>query len=148
MAVIDDTAADTLPAFVRNHTALGATVHTDGWEGYRSFGRLGFDHRPRRQRAARASGEDPGEILPRVHRVISNLKSCAKAPTNGVSGEHLQVYLGEYTFRFNRRRIPMAVCHTLLGLQASHMSVTSPAAIVSSFGVSRVTNSSGPSRDR
>jgi hypothetical protein len=40
-----------------------------------------------------------------------------------VSGEHLQVYLDEYTFRFNRRRTPMAAFQTLLGLQ-SHQSPT------------------------
>jgi len=124
MAVIDDASATTLTGFVRGHVAAGATVHTDGWQGYRSLGKIGYDHAPRSQRAARAAGEDPGEILPRVHRVISNLKSWLQGTHRGVSGEHLQVYLDEYTFRFNRRRTPMAAFQTLLGLQAIQQPTT------------------------
>ncbi len=53
-----------------------------------------------------------------MHRVISNLKSWLQGTHRGVSGEHLQIYLDEYTFRFNRRRTPMAAFQTLLGLQS------------------------------
>lgn len=99
MAVIDDASAAALTGFVRDNVAAGATVHTDAWRGYRTLTGLGYDHRPRSQRAARAGGEDVDEILPRVHRVISNLKSWLQGTHRGVSGEHLQVYLDEYTFR-------------------------------------------------
>jgi ISXO2-like transposase domain len=75
MAVIDDASAATLSGFVRASVAVGATVHTDGWLGYRPLSGLGYDHQPRSQRAASALGEDRGEILPRVHRVISNFRS-------------------------------------------------------------------------
>jgi hypothetical protein len=77
MAVIDDASAATLSGFVRENVALGSTVHTDAWKGYRTLGKLGYDHQPRSQRAARAHGEDIDKILPRVHRVISNLKELA-----------------------------------------------------------------------
>jgi transposase-like protein len=116
MQVIEDASAATLAGFVRAHVAFGATVHTDAWQGYRPLARLGYDHQPRSQRAARALGDDPGEILPRVHRVISNLKGWLQGTHRGVSSEHLQVYLDEFTFRFNRRRTPMAAFQTLLGL--------------------------------
>jgi transposase-like protein len=116
MAVIDDASAPTLTGFVRAHVAPATTVHTDGWRAYRGLPALGYDHQPRSQRAAHVLGEDPGEILPRVHRVISNLKSWLQGTHRGVSTEHLQVYLEEYTFRFNRRRTPMAAFQTLLGL--------------------------------
>jgi transposase-like protein len=124
MAVIDDASAATLSGFVRENVALGSTVHTDAWKGYRTLGKLGCDHQPRSQRAARAHGEDTHEILPRVHRVISNLKSWLQGTHRGVSGEHLQVYLDEYTFRFNRRRTPMAAFQTLLGLQSQQQPTT------------------------
>jgi transposase-like protein len=123
MAVIADASAGALTGFVRDNVAAGATVHTDAWRGYRPLSRLGYDHRPRSQRATRARGENIDEILPRVHRAISNLKSWLQGTHRGVSGEHLQVYLDEYTFRFNRRRTPMAAFQTLLGLQ-SHQSPT------------------------
>ncbi len=116
MAVIDDATACTLTGFVTAAIAAGSTVHTDGWGGYRPLSKLGYDHQPRSQRAAKALGEDPDEILPRVHRAISNLKSWLQGTHHGVSAEHLQVYLDEYVFRFNRRRTPMAAFQTLLGL--------------------------------
>jgi transposase-like protein/ribosomal protein L37AE/L43A len=116
MQVIDDASADTLCSFVTQTVAAGATVHTDGWQGYRRLARLNFDHQPRSQRAQRLLGEDPDEILPRVHRVISHLKTWLQGTHRGVSEEHLQVYLDEFTFRFNRRRTPMAAFQTVLGL--------------------------------
>jgi transposase-like protein len=124
MAVIDDACAPTLTGFVRDNVAAGSTVHTDAWKGYLPLGKLGYDHQPRSQRAARAHGEDIDDILPRVHRVISNLKSWLQGTHRGVSGEHLQVYLDEYTFRFNRRRTPMAAFQTLLGLQSQQQPTT------------------------
>ena len=116
MAVIADASADQLTGFVAAHVAPGATVHTDAWMGYRPLAKLGYDHHRRSLRASRALGDDPGEILPRVHRVISNLKSWLQGTHRGVSGDHLQVYLDEFVFRFNRRRTPMAAFQTLLGL--------------------------------
>lgn len=124
MAVIGDASAATLSGFVRENVALSSTVHTDAWKGYRTLGKLGYDHQPRSQRAARTHGEDIDEILPRAHRVISNLKSWLQGTHRGVSGEHLQVYLDEYTFRFNRRRTPMAAFQTLLGLQSQRLPST------------------------
>jgi transposase-like protein len=124
MAVIADASAGQLTGFVAAHIAVGATVRTDGWMGYRPLAKLGYDHQPRSQRAARALGEDPGEILPRVHRAISNLKSWLQGTHRGVSGEHLQVYLDEFTFRFNRRRTPMAAFQTLLGLGSAQPPTT------------------------
>ena len=116
MRIVDDASAQTLHPFVQANVAVGATVRTDGWQGYRGLDKLGYTHDRRSQRAARALGEDPGELLPRVHRVISNLKSWLVGTHHGVSSEHLPVYLDEYVFRFNRRRTPMATFQTLLGL--------------------------------
>jgi transposase-like protein len=116
MQVIDDASADTLCDFVAESIAAGATVRTDGWSGYKRLARLGFDHQPRSQRAHHLLGEDPDEILPRVHRVISHLKTWLQGTHRGVSEEYLQVYLDEFTFRFNRRRTPMAAFQRVLGL--------------------------------
>lgn len=124
MAVIDDATAATLTGFVRANVMAGATVHTDAWQGYRPLAKLGYDHQPRSQRAAARLGDDPDDILPRVHRVISNLKSWLQGTHHGVSRKHLQVYLDEYTFRFNRRRTPMAAFQTLLGLQSQQQPTT------------------------
>ena len=116
MQVVEDASTATLCGFVTEVVAKGSVVHTDGWNAYRRLSKLGYDHRPRTQRPGRVAVDDLDEILPRVHRVISNLKTWLQGTHRGVSKEHLQVYLDEYVFRFNRRRTPMAAFQTLLGL--------------------------------
>ena len=64
-----------------DHVEPGATVFTDGWQGYHGLERLGYVHARRSQRAARARGEDTGELLPAVHRVASLAKGGCWAPT-------------------------------------------------------------------
>src|SRR5665648_541414 len=67
--------------------------------------RFGYTSDRRSQRAARARGEDPGELLPGVHRVASLAKRWLLGTHQGsVDEAHLQSYLDEFTFRFNRRR--------------------------------------------
>ena len=121
MAVIQDATAVRLTGFVRDNSPA-PTVHTDAWAGYRPLARLGYTgpQQAGRPSARSLPGRDhaPGaELMPRVHRVISNFKSWLQGAQRGDSGEHLQVYLDEYTFSFNRRRSPIAGFQTLLGLQ-------------------------------
>ena len=78
---------------------------TDGWAGYRGLEKLGYTHEPRSQRAARARGEDPGELLPAVHRVGSLTKRWLLGTHHGaIDDARLPDYLDEFLFRFNRRR--------------------------------------------
>ena len=62
--------------------------------------------------------------MPRVHRAISNFKSWLRGTHRSVSNEHLQVYLDEFTFRYNRRNTPMAAFQTLLGLDSQQAPTT------------------------
>lgn len=120
LQVLDDASADSLHGFVKATTAAGAIVHTDGWQGYAGLTKLGYEHRPRSQRAAQ-----PGEqLLPRAHRAVSNLKAWMHGTHRNVSDEHLPVYLDEYVFRHNRRNTPMAAFPTLLGLAGRHPPTT------------------------
>ena len=64
MAILTDGSAASLHAFVTEHVELGTRVITDGWLGYRGIDKLGYTHEPRSQRAARARGDDPGELAP------------------------------------------------------------------------------------
>ena len=78
---------------------------TDGWQGYAGLAGLGYVHQRRSQRAARARGEDPGKLLPAVHRVASLAKRWLLGTHQGsVEDAHLAAYLNEFVFRFNRRR--------------------------------------------
>lgn len=115
MQVIPNASGETLGAFIDDTIAPGAIVHTDGWMGYAPLAKTTYDYRPRSQRAAKKTG-DTDPVMPRVHRAISNFKSWLRGTHRSVSNEHLQVYLDEFTFRYNRRNTPMAAFQTLLGL--------------------------------
>jgi len=105
MLPLADASAASLHAFVTDHVEPGARVITDGWQGYRGLEKLGYVHDRRSQRAARAQGEDPGELLPAVHRVASLAKRWLLGTHQGsVDDAHLPSYLNEFVFRFNRRR--------------------------------------------
>jgi len=105
MLPLADASAASLHPFVTDFVEPGATVITDGWQGYCGLEKLGYIHDRRSQRAARASGEDPGELLPGVHRVASLAKRWLLGTHQGsVGGAHLASYLNEFVFRFNRRR--------------------------------------------
>ena len=54
--------------------------------------------------------------LPIVHLVFSNLKTWLRGTHHGVSPQHLQSYLNEFTFRFNRRFYPFNSFRSLLGI--------------------------------
>jgi transposase-like protein len=105
MAPLADASAKSLHGFVTDHVEPGATVITDAWQGYRGLEELGYFHDRRSQRAARAFGDDPGELLPAVHRVASLIKRWLLGTHQGsVELTHLPSYLNEFVFRFNRRR--------------------------------------------
>jgi transposase-like protein len=82
-----------------------ATVCTDAWPGYAGLQRQGFRHRFETQ----GTGERAAEILPWVHTIFSNLKTWLRGTYHGVSKKHLDRYLQEFTYRFDRRRVE----HTL-----------------------------------
>lgn len=91
--------APNLEPFIQEHIQKGSTVATDGWKGYLGLTDLGYKHQ-------RIKKESVGieELLPRVHRVASLLKRWLLGTHHGrVGREHLDDYLNEFTFRFNRR---------------------------------------------
>jgi transposase-like protein len=120
LKVVPDVSARSLIGFVRANVAAGAVVLTDGWGAYDPLSKQGYRHRARTQGDPRRASK----ILPRVHRVFGNLKTWLRGTHHGVGHAHLQAYLDEFTFRFNRRRTPMAAFQTLLGLGSQHQPTT------------------------
>jgi transposase-like protein/ribosomal protein L37AE/L43A len=101
MRRIPDGSAPTLQAFVEEAIERGSTVHTDGWDGYERVKSNGYRHRVS---FLRGHPEIASELLPRVHRVVSLLQRWLLGTHQGaVSRAHLDYYLDEFTFRFNRR---------------------------------------------
>lgn len=77
---------------------------TDGWTGYQGLQKLGYGHDRCNQSATKARGEDNGHLLPGVHRVASLVKRWLLSTHQGaVDTAHLDDYLDEFIFRFNRR---------------------------------------------
>jgi transposase-like protein len=119
LAVVEDLSAVSLASFVEASVTPGSMLLTDGWQGYAPL-RKGYDHRP-------STVSDPkkaSKLLPRIHRVFSNLKTWLKGTHHGVSAKHLPHYVNEFVFRFNRRRTPMAAFQSLLGLSMQHAPTT------------------------
>ena len=107
--MIADYAAASLGGFVAANVADGSTVVSDGWPGY---GRLkDVKHDPK------VVGDAPARaVLPWIHRVFANAKRRALGVYHGLRPKHLQAYLDEFVFRFNRRHNPAAAFDRLLGL--------------------------------
>jgi transposase-like protein len=109
LIAIKDYAAKTLHAVIKDNIAPGATVKTDGWAGYP--GAPDVNHEPH------IIGPMAAHIvLPWTHRVFSNLKTWALGVYHGLRRKHLQAYLDEFTFRFNRRGTRHAAFRSLLGI--------------------------------
>jgi transposase-like protein len=94
---VPNAAASSLQGAVQQMVAPGAEVHPDAWRGYASLKNWGYAHR--------VLGATAGELLlPHVHRVASLLKRWVLGTHQGaVAPDHLDFYLDEYTFCFNRR---------------------------------------------
>jgi transposase-like protein len=102
MRRIPDASAESLMRFVEEAVEPGSLVHTDGWTGYDPLKGKGYRHRVTFQKGRQESASD---LLPRVHLVASLLKRWLLGTHQGaVSREHLDYYLDEFTFRFNRRK--------------------------------------------
>jgi transposase-like protein len=113
LRVLKDRGAKALEAFVTGSVEPHSRIVTDGWVGYDGLSALGYDHKPA------VLGGDPEkaeQALPMIHLVFSNLKAWILGTHHGVSPQHLQAYLNEFVFRFNRRFYPMTAFHSVLGL--------------------------------
>lgn len=102
MRRIADASAASLVPFGRDCVEAGSVVHTDGWLGYLPLEGQGYDHEVT---FLKGKTKTPSQLMPRVHLVISLLKRwLIGTHQGGVSLEHLDYYLDEFTFRFNRRK--------------------------------------------
>ena len=99
---VTDIKASSLQSFVTDVVEHGSTLRTDGLASYIGLESLRFKH----ETSVLSTSPDPAHVqMPNVHRVASLLKRWILGTFQGsVSKEHLQYYLDEFTFRFNRRK--------------------------------------------
>jgi hypothetical protein len=101
MAKIPDLSAPSLRGFVRDNVQKGAQLRTDAWSGYNGIEVMGYKHIVIN---ISDSGDPAHVVLPRVHRVASLLDRWWLGIHQGaIRPSHLDYYLDEFTFRFNRR---------------------------------------------
>ena len=85
---------DAPSATKRDGDSIARVVHTDGWLGYLPL-----------ESSLKGKRKTPSELMPPVHRVIALLKRWLMGTHQGaISHKHLDYYLDERIFRFNRRR--------------------------------------------
>ena len=101
LKAVPDASATSLAGFLGQNVATPAAVVTDGWPAYAGLGEAGYTHEP--VNLSRSWG-DAALRLPAIHLVFGLAKRWLPGTHHGaVSGKHLQAYLDEYVFRFNRR---------------------------------------------
>jgi predicted RNA-binding Zn-ribbon protein involved in translation (DUF1610 family) len=109
MQVVDNASSDTIEDFL-DRLGCGTTtkegqdlleaIRTDGW---RSYGKAAKATDLSHYKVVLRDPKAAGKLLPWVHRVISNAKAVIRGSHRGVSEKHLQAYLSEICYRFNRR---------------------------------------------
>ena len=101
LEVVANASKESLRGFIRNNVEKGSTIISDGWKSYVSLPDDGYKHIAHLKKDAKSKDD----LLPHVHMIIAHLKRWLLGTHQGaVSEKHLQAYLNEYVFRFNRRK--------------------------------------------
>lgn len=90
--------ARSVEAFATASIATGSTIRTDGLSVYDCLATHGFIHEP-----TVAPGKTKEAVLHWTHIVISNAKAFIAGTFHGLGDRHIQQYLDEFCYRFNRR---------------------------------------------
>lgn len=121
LQLLPNKTAGSVNQFVQACIAPGATVISDDGSEFADLLVYGYKHR------LLTMGKDRAKMdawLPMVSTVTGNLKIWLSGTFHGVQKKHLQNYLDEFTFRFNRRFYRSSSFRTLLGLGTLHTSPT------------------------
>jgi len=99
MRRIPDVTKASLHGFIAESIEPGSTIRTDGLNAY--LGLNGYVH----ERKVQSGQKGREHLMPKVHLVVSLLKRWLLGTHQGAIGqEHLDEYLNEFVFRFNRRK--------------------------------------------
>ena len=107
MQVTNNVRSDSIEDFARERIAYGSVVQTDGFNAYRTPLSKGYLHQ-------RKVFKPDGELLKWLHHMIGNAKTFINGTYHGTSTKHLQMYLSEFCYRFNRRFFNGAIFDRLL----------------------------------
>lgn len=113
LAVIPSNEAVHIHSFIQTNIACGATLVTDGHASYPGLD--GYRHDPR------VVGNMAAHVpLKWIHRVFALMKRWGLGTYHGFRPEHIDAYLNEFAFRYNRRFYRHVSFETILGIAADH----------------------------
>lgn len=126
--VADDASAETIGSILKRIgipddeiTPIIKAIRTDGWRSYQAVSKdFGLVH----HRVVLTDPKDTMKLLPWTHQLIANAKAVFRGPHRGISTKHLQRYLSEVCYRFNRRFWNRQAFHRLLLACVSTTTVT------------------------
>ncbi len=102
LTVIPDVRGPTVRTFLLSNVEPGSTVLSDGYGSHPPAILADYVHRPVNMST---SGVQAHVVLPGAHRVASLLKRWLLGTHHGaIEADHVQAYLDEFAFRFNRRK--------------------------------------------
>lgn len=107
--VVADETKENAQEFLEKNVSKDTMVNTDAGKGLIHI--EGYDHDYQIMDSKR---ENIDRWLPWVHRFISNAKTWLIGTHHGVRKKYLELYLAEYTYRFNRRHDPDSLFHIAL----------------------------------
>jgi transposase-like protein len=100
MSQVDSMSGNDIGRVAGDHLTDNSKVKTDGWAAYRSaLKEQNVEH----EYVVVGSGKEAPKLLPWVHTMLANIKGNIRGIHRGVSHKHLQRYLDEFCYRFNRR---------------------------------------------
>ena len=107
MQLTPNVQSTSIEAFARSRIAFASTVQTDGFNAYRTPLAKRYNHE------WEVFNPD-GELLKWLHHMIGNAKTFINGTYHGTSTKHLQMYLSEFCYRFNRRKMGGTIFDRLL----------------------------------
>jgi len=119
MEVLEDVSGESIGAFAERNIAEGSAVRTDGFISYLAALGGRYEHKPER-----FDFRGNPEHLKWLHRVVGNAKAFILGTYHGLGEKHLQAYLDEFCFRFNRRRTEGQLFNRLLNACANSPTIT------------------------
>lgn len=119
MEVIPDVKGTTLVEFAHRTIESGSMINSDAYRSYNALAEAGYQHN-----AKTFDAKNDPDHLNWLHTIISNAKAFIGGTFHGLDPKHLQAYLNEFCFRFNRRRFKGELFNRLLSCCASTGTVT------------------------
>lgn len=121
MEVVESLNRETVDKFVSRHVTPASKIESDGLKIYNGLGQLGYQH----ERVVISNDKEQGlKTFKWLHTVISNAKAFIIGTFHGLDRCHLQAYLDEFCYRFNRRFWEPELFNRLLNACVSAKPVT------------------------